>query len=219
LRQLFGPGADRTLRRVVLGIGALVAVILGWLAYQERSDARWGIGKPAAQPIAFAHDLHAGTLGIACRYCHVGATESRAAGMPSVQTCLTCHSQIWRGTPELEPLHRAARAGETIRWTSVSRLAAHARFHHGAHAAAGIGCTTCHGDVTAMAETVKTESFSMDWCVSCHRDPPEQSGASLAPSAPAPLSPASSATAARGAPPPASHRDGRDLTDCSVCHH
>ncbi len=202
LPQLFPLEADRWLRTGLALAGIAAALLVAGLLYHARSDARWNVGKPLPQPIGFPHSVHAGKLGIACRYCHVTATAQAAAGMPSVQSCLTCHAQIWRGTPQLAPLHAAAGAGAPITWASVSRLPVHARFHHGAHARAGVTCATCHGAVETMTRTVKTETLSMGWCLDCHRAP-EDSG----------IRPIRAASA------PKSHYDGRDLTDCSVCHH
>src|SRR5690606_30859989 len=51
----------------------------------------WRFGGPPEQPIAFPHDVHAGTLQIPCMYCHYTADRSPDAGIPSVQTCAGCH--------------------------------------------------------------------------------------------------------------------------------
>ncbi|MBM4016052.1 MAG: hypothetical protein FJ293_13960 [Planctomycetes bacterium] len=51
-------------------------------------------GFAPAQPIAFSHRLHAGEMGIDCRYCHVGAEQSRHAGIPEASICMNCHATV-----------------------------------------------------------------------------------------------------------------------------
>ena len=43
------------------------------------------------QPIAYSHRLHAGELGMECKYCHSGAERSQYAGIPSASVCMNCH--------------------------------------------------------------------------------------------------------------------------------
>ncbi len=49
------------------------------------------VGYEPEQPIAYSHRLHAGELGIDCRFCHSGVEESRTAGIPSANVCMDCH--------------------------------------------------------------------------------------------------------------------------------
>lgn len=51
-------------------------------------------GYEPAQPISYSHRLHAGELGIDCRYCHFGAERSRSAGVPPTNVCMNCHGFI-----------------------------------------------------------------------------------------------------------------------------
>ena len=46
------------------------------------------------QPIPFSHKHHAGEFKIDCLYCHSGTDKSQAAGVPSVELCMGCHSQF-----------------------------------------------------------------------------------------------------------------------------
>ena len=171
MAQLFSRRATTVFRAsLVLGLVAVVgAAGLGYVS--SRSDSTWNVGKPAPQPIPFRHDLHSGALKIDCRFCHVSVEKAADAGMPSAQTCMTCHSQVWAGASLLEPLRSSLALGQPVTWTSVHRLPAYAFFHHGAHVSKGVACETCHGRVDQMAETVKTQTLSMGWCLDCHRDP------------------------------------------------
>jgi hypothetical protein len=171
MAQLFRPEAD-TYIRIGIALIALAALGAFSLPYiHARSDRAWNVGRPAEQPIPFRHDLHAGGLGIDCRYCHSSVERSAAAGMPSAQTCMTCHSLVWAGASVLEPLRTSLALGVPLAWARLHDLPEHAFFRHGIHVAKGVACETCHGDVGSMAETVKAETLSMGWCLSCHRDP------------------------------------------------
>jgi hypothetical protein len=46
------------------------------------------------QPINYSHRLHAGELGIDCRFCHSAAEQSRHAGIPSTDVCMKCHKYV-----------------------------------------------------------------------------------------------------------------------------
>jgi hypothetical protein len=169
MAQLFTPRADRALR-LGLGLGLVgLAVLAVALFAFARSDLAWGLGEAAAQPIPFSHAVHAGSLGLDCRYCHATVEREPAAGMPTAETCLGCHRQVWNVTAQFAPLESALAMGQPVGWSSVHRLPDHVRFHHGAHLAAGVGCADCHGEVAAMPRTVRTATLSMGWCLDCHR--------------------------------------------------
>jgi len=51
-------------------------------------------GYSPQQPIAYSHRLHAGELGIDCRFCHSAAEHSRHAGIPSTDVCMKCHTFV-----------------------------------------------------------------------------------------------------------------------------
>ncbi len=46
------------------------------------------------QPIGFSHRQHAGDLQIDCLYCHIGAEQSRHAGIPATSICMNCHQFV-----------------------------------------------------------------------------------------------------------------------------
>jgi hypothetical protein len=171
MTQLFSPAADRRLRTAAaIGAAALLAAAVAGFAL-ARSDRAWGVGRAAPQPIPFSHAVHAGGLGLDCRFCHAGVERTASAGMPPAETCLGCHRQVWNVAAQFAPLETALALGTPVRWASVHRLPEHVRFHHAAHVVAGVGCGTCHGDVAAMPRTVKVETQSMGWCLDCHRGP------------------------------------------------
>lgn len=171
MTQLFSRDADKRVR-LALVVGALLVILATVTGYAaSRSDATWRVGSAADQPIPFSHAVHAGSLGLECRFCHTQASHGAAAGMPSGETCLGCHKRVWPVDAQLVPLRAAIAAGAATQWASVHRLPDHVRFHHGAHVSAGIGCAACHGAVETMPRTVKTQTLGMAWCLDCHRAP------------------------------------------------
>jgi len=169
--QIFTPRADSRLRLVLI-VGAALALLLGAAGFAwVRSGPAWAVGRAAQQPIPFSHAVHAGSLGMDCRFCHAGVERAADAGMPTAETCLGCHERVWNVTAQFAPLRAALARGTAVAWSSVSRLPDHARFDHSAHTNAGVNCGTCHGKVEEMPLTVKTETLSMGFCLDCHRDP------------------------------------------------
>jgi hypothetical protein len=128
---------------------------------------------------------------------------------------MTCHSQLFRGAPVLAPLY-AAYAGEAPQqWNRVHDLPDFVYFDHSAHVTKGVGCETCHGRVDQMAQVYQAAPLTMQWCVSCHRDPAPH------------LRPDSAITTmgwhAGEAEPALSRRLAatyrvRSLTNCTTCH-
>lgn len=196
MTQLFPPGTDARLRGLAL-VGAAVLVLAGTFAFAwARSDGAWRLGVPAPQPIPFSHAIHAGGLGLDCRFCHAGVERGAEAGMPTAETCLGCHAQVWNVSAQLQPLHTALALDVPVAWASVHRLPGHVRFAHAPHLGVGLDCATCHGAVASMPRTVKAETLSMGFCLDCHRE----------------AQPARAARHAhQGIPMP-------PLADCSTCH-
>ena len=91
--------------------------------------------------------------------------------MPPTQTCMNCHSQIWRDSPTLEPVRASWQSGKSIEWTRVYDLPGYVYFDHSIHVAKGVGCSTCHGDVTQMNVLWQAPTLHMEWCLDCHREP------------------------------------------------
>lgn len=126
------------------------------------------------QPIAFPHDLHAGTGQMPCLYCHYSADRSQDAGIPPVQVCTGCHAPagglLFRADrPELQKLAQYWNEGRPIPWNRIYKLPDHAHFPHMRHVNAGLECQECHGPVETMREVVQWSSLRMGWCVECHR--------------------------------------------------
>src|ERR1700761_2208715 len=74
---------------------------------------------PLEQPVPFSHKHHVYGLGFDFRFCHATVEKSAFAGMPSTETCMTCHSQIWKDAPLLAPVRESLARNEPLRWTRV----------------------------------------------------------------------------------------------------
>lgn len=153
---------------MLLGLaGVLVLVVVGALIAGVAST------RGIEQPIAFAHDLHAGANQIPCLYCHSAADRSPAAGVPSVQVCAGCHIPggvplVRADRPEVKKLVAYWQQQKPIPWKRIYDLPDHVRFPHMMHVNAGLQCQQCHGPVETMSEVTKESSLRMGWCINCH---------------------------------------------------
>src|SRR5689334_1771480 len=171
MAQIFHRSTNTISRFTIFGSLVVVAVGL-WAALQlERSPYTTFAGVARPQPVPFSHEHHVRGLGIDCRYCHTSVEKSGFAGIPPTETCMTCHSQIWTDSPMLEPVRTSLRTNTPIRWNRVHDLPDYAYFNHAIHVNKGVGCVSCHGQVDQMPLTWKAEPMTMEWCLSCHRNP------------------------------------------------
>lgn len=128
-------------------------------------------GEALEQPIGFSHYLHAGQLSIDCQYCHFEARRSIHGGVPPLQTCMGCHSQVKTYSPEVQKIHEhwcgepsctvekdafglpvPGEAAEPIQWKKVHDLPDYVHFSHKRHVRGGVDCTECHGQVKLQGE-------------------------------------------------------------------
>ena len=126
------------------------------------------------QPILFSHKIHAGDNQIDCKYCHLGVSVSKHAGIPPVSLCMNCHMAVRSGrntgTAEIAKIYSAIETGKPIKWIKVHNLPDHSYFNHAQHVVAGkVQCEQCHGDVKTMDRIRQVQPLSMGWCISCHR--------------------------------------------------
>jgi len=171
MAQIFKPSVNSITAAALLGASLGVPSVWLSIAALSRSPANTKVNVPINQPIPFSHQHHTEELGIDCRYCHTGVEKSDYPGLPSTETCMSCHSQIWTNSPLLEPLRQSYATGTPIRWNQVNKLPDFVHFSHSIHVARGINCNTCHGPVQWMHITWKGNSFQMAWCLQCHRAP------------------------------------------------
>jgi hypothetical protein len=166
--------AFNTISKVTIFGAVFILAFLGWVVWVlARSSYATNADIAMQQPVPFSHEHHVTGLGIDCRYCHTSVEDSSFAGMPPTKTCMNCHSQIWVGSPMLEPVRESYRSGKSLEWNRVHRLAEFAYFDHSIHVNKGVGCATCHGEVNKMPLMWQHGSLLMEWCLECHRKPEE----------------------------------------------
>jgi hypothetical protein len=169
---IFSPRLNLVVPAIVLFIGPVATLAAVFGAWYYFSPWYTDVGYAPVQPVAYSHKLHAGDLGIDCRYCHPGVEQTSAAAIPPNQTCMNCHRVVLPQSELLEPVRTAATdSNSPVEWVRVHLLPDYAFFDHSVHIAAGVGCVTCHGRVDQMEVVQQDQPLSMSWCWDCHTDP------------------------------------------------
>jgi hypothetical protein len=135
------------------------------------SPSHLQVGYAPEQPVPYSHRLHAGELGMDCRYCHSAVEDGAKANIPPTQTCMGCHAVVWPESARLAPVRESWETGESIPWVKAHVLPDHAYFNHSVHLTAGVGCVSCHGRIDQMEVVRVDQPIAMQWCLECHRDP------------------------------------------------
>ncbi len=169
--QIFSSSMNVVSRLTVVGGLLLVIVAILSLGALYRSPYVTQVGVPKLQPVPFSHKHHVAGMGIDCRYCHTSVEDGPFAGIPPIETCMTCHSQIWADSPMLAPVRESWETSRPLKWVRVNDLPDFVYFDHSVHINKGVGCVTCHGRVDQMPLTWKVQTFHMAWCLECHRAP------------------------------------------------
>lgn len=220
MAQIFGKAANSFSRVTLVGVFAGFFLFWGAVYAVYRSPYTTDQNVPMQQPVPFSHQHHVAGLGLDCRYCHTTVEESSFAGLPPTETCMTCHSQVWKDAPVLAPVRESWATGQPVHWTRVNQVPDFAFFNHSIHVNKGVGCSTCHGDVSQMPLMWKAHSLYMRWCLDCHEAPEKF------------IRPRSEIFNMKWQAPPDQARQGQalfaeyhistnrlqQLRDCSMCH-
>jgi hypothetical protein len=174
--QVFKPSANSVAKIGILAALTVPLTVGLALAALSRSPANTKVNVPKNQPVPFSHQHHAWELGLDCRYCHTSVEKSAYAGIPSTETCMSCHSQIWTNSPLLEPVRVSYETNTPITWNKVNKVPDFVFFNHSIHVDRGLSCNICHGAVTDMHITWKGNAFQMSWCLECHNKPEKYLG-------------------------------------------
>src|SRR2546430_16733030 len=94
-RFIFPRWANYALPVIVIGAlgGALYVPVAVGLGFSPKTLA---VGYAPVQPVPYSHAMHAGQLGLDCRYCHSTVEKTAFAAIPPAQICMNCHSVIRR---------------------------------------------------------------------------------------------------------------------------
>jgi len=130
----------------------------------------FGIKPAPVQPFAFSHEIHVTENQVECKDCHTGVDKGPVAGIPSVRTCMECHSTIDNDQPEIQKLVALQKRGEDLPWQRVYGWVddSHVKFNHAPHIRAKVDCKECHGDVGNMTVAKKVVNHTMGFCIDCH---------------------------------------------------
>ncbi|MBI5380825.1 MAG: cytochrome c3 family protein [Opitutae bacterium] len=170
--KLFPKSANRLPLQILTFVGVLGGLAaLGVTYYMTPKYTR--VGYAPVQPVPFSHQLHAGQLGLDCRYCHSNVEKSGHANVPTSQTCMNCHNQIKPQSPLLAVVRQSYESGEAVPWVKIHSVPDYAYFNHAAHVTRGVSCVSCHDRIDQMETVQHAKPFSMEFCLDCHRAPQE----------------------------------------------
>ncbi|MBK7579200.1 MAG: cytochrome c3 family protein [Myxococcales bacterium] len=200
----------RQVAGVVLGVAPVYLIFAVWFGFSPKTT---DIGYQPKQPVPYSHALHAGQLGIDCRYCHNTVDQAAHAATPPTETCMNCHARIWATSPKLEAIRESFKTNKPVEWTKVHDLPDYVYFNHSAHVTRGVGCVSCHGRVDQMEVVHQVQTLAMGWCLECHRAPeknlrPPEQATNMTWTQPSPAFGAEFRKANNINPP----------EDCSTCH-
>jgi len=213
--QLFPRSTNTLAPAAIIAVLIMVGLSIWGIHAIIFSSYATEVSHPVEQVVPFSHQHHVAGLGIDCRYCHTGVESSPFAGIPATETCMTCHSQVWRDAPMLAPVRESWATGQPLHWNRVHNLPDYVYFDHSIHVQKGVACVSCHGRVDRMPLMAKSQTLYMRWCLDCHKAPESH------------LRPANEVFLMKDeAPDP--HRGAElaraeglqtaHLQDCSVCH-
>jgi hypothetical protein len=170
MSNLFPKSSNRLPLQIIVYLFVLAGTATaGVIYYMTPKYTR--VGYAPVQPVPYSHALHAGQLGIDCRYCHSYVERSGFANLPTAQTCMNCHGQIKTTSPLLEIVRQSYATGRPVPWIQVHQVPDYVYFNHAVHIARGVSCVECHGRIDQMEVVEHAKPLSMGFCLQCHRDP------------------------------------------------
>ncbi len=146
--------------KLVLGLLVFLHVFplyAGVLVAYALDPVTLNVGYMPTQPVPYSHALHAGQLGIDCRYCHNTVEKAGFAALPPTETCMNCHKAIRPNSEALKPVRDSYVSGKPIGWVQVNELPDFVFFNHAAHVNAAISCVECHSNVNHMEQVYQAK--------------------------------------------------------------
>src|SRR3978361_1679402 len=139
MSNIFPKSANKLPLQIVVYLVVLSGIVTAGATYYM-TPKYTRVGYMPEQPVPYSHALHAGQLGIDCRYCHNTVEDSSHAAIPPAQTCMNCHSKVWTTSPKLAPIRESYQTGKAVEWIKVHDLPDYAYLNHSAHVTRGVGC-------------------------------------------------------------------------------
>ncbi len=170
MSNIFPKSANKLPLQIVIYLVVLSSILTAGATYYM-TPKYTRVGYAPVQPVPYSHALHAGQLGIDCRYCHSNIEKSGVANLPTAQTCMNCHNQVKKDSPLLAPLRHRLETGEPVPWVKIHQTPDYVYFNHSIHVNRGVSCVECHGKINEMDVVAHAKPLSMGFCLDCHRDP------------------------------------------------
>ena len=170
MSKLFPKSANKLPLQIIIYLVVLGGVVTAGATYYM-TPKYTRVGYAPVQPVPYSHALHAGQLGIDCRYCHSNVEKSGVANLPTSQTCMNCHNQVKKDSPLLAVVRHSYETGEAVPWVKIHQTPDYVYFNHAVHVNRGVSCVECHGKINEMDVVAHAKPLSMGFCLDCHRDP------------------------------------------------
>jgi hypothetical protein len=170
MSDIFPKWTNRLPLMIIVGVVLIsTAVTAGvWYYFTPKYTNE---GFMPVQPVAFSHEIHAGQLGVDCRYCHNAVEKSWYSNIPASSVCMNCHNQVLKDDPKLALVRDSYASGKPIPWIQIHKLPDYVYFNHSVHVNRGVSCVECHGQINHMDEVHQAKALSMSFCLNCHRNP------------------------------------------------
>src|SRR3954467_3467415 len=170
MSNIFPKSANKLPLQIVIYLVVLASLATAGVTYYM-TPKYTRVGYAPVQPVPFSHNLHAGQLGLDCRYCHSNVDKSAHSNVPTAQTCMNCHNAVKPTRPLLAPDRESFEPGKPVPWVWIHKTPDYAFFNHSAHVNRGVSCVECHGKINEMDVVTHMQPFSMGFCIECHRNP------------------------------------------------
>ena len=170
MSNIFPKSANKLPLQIIVYLVVLSGIVTAGANYYM-TPKYTRVGYAPVQPVPYSHALHAGQLGIDCRYCHSNIEKSGVANLPTAQTCMNCHNQVKKDSPLLAVVRHSYETGEAVPWVKIHQVPDYAYFNHSIHVNRGVSCVECHGKINEMEVVAHAKPLSMGFCLDCHRDP------------------------------------------------
>ncbi|MEO7415195.1 MAG: cytochrome c3 family protein [Opitutaceae bacterium] len=170
MSNIFPKSANKLPLQIIIYLVVLASLATAGVTYYM-TPKYTRVGYAPLQPVPFSHALHAGQLGMDCRYCLSNVDKSGHSNVPTAQTCMNCHSQIKPNSPLLAPVRESYETGKPVPWVWIHQTPDYAYFNHSAHVNRGVSCVECHGRIDQMDVVKHEKPLSMGFCLDCHRAP------------------------------------------------
>ena len=114
MSKIFPKSANALPLQILIFLGILGGVAAAGITYYA-TPAYLRVGYAPVQPVPFDHSLHAGQLGIDCRYCHAGVEKSATSSVPAAQSAVAMNPRATCMTPFSAQTANASPGGATAK--------------------------------------------------------------------------------------------------------